>query len=256
MGVSESGQANVISTLRGESRLLSLPFQSRGWDKESRQGSPGSCRDLSLQASTERHRWRRRVRLQRQHSAAHASSPFFNPAPPSHPFRKRGALRHFRRRSWSRRERARRRTAPTFPPPSTAPPLPVRVPERDGRARRRPSVALRGKAGGARRGGGAGEAPPASRVAFPQGERGAKGGASGARGARVEGRRTAGRAPAPETARSALGARGPGPSERRGVSPPPPQDDVDAQRRATEACCGRAHCPPASSLAPDVRTME
>lgn len=102
-----------------------------------------------------------------------------------------------------------------------------------------------------------GEAPPASRVAFPQGERGAKGGASGAHGARVEGRRTAGRAPAPETARSALGARGPGPSERRGVSPPPPpQDDVDAQRRATEACCGRAHCPPASSLAPDVRTME
>lgn len=94
-------------------------------------------------------------------------------------------------------------------------------------------------------------APPASRVALPQGERGAKGGASGARGARVEGRRTAGRAPAPETARSALGARGPGPSERRGVSPPPPppppQDDVDAQRRATEACCGRAHCPPASS---------
>lgn len=89
-------------------------------------------------------------------------------------------------------------------------------------------------------------APPASRVAFPQGERGVKGGASGARGARVEGRRTASRAPAPEAARSALGAQGPGLSERRGVSPPP-QDDVDAQRPATEACCGRAHCPPASS---------
>lgn len=103
------------------------------------------------------------------------------------------------------------------------------------------------RTGGARRGGGAGEAPPASRVALPQGERGVKGGASGARGARVEGRRTASRAPAPETARSALGARGPGPSERRGVSSPPPQDDVDAQRRPTEACCGRAHCPPASS---------
>lgn len=99
-------------------------------------------------------------------------------------------------------------------------------------------------------------APPASRVALPRGERGAEGGASGARGARVEGRRTAGRAPAPEAERSALGARGPGPSERRGVSPPPPpQDDVDAQRRATEACCGRAHCPP-RELAPDVRTME
>lgn len=59
------------------------------------------------------------------------------------------------------------------------------------------------------------------------------------------------RAPAPEAARSALGAPGPGPSERRGVSPPPPppppQDDVDAPRPATEACCGRAHCPPASS---------
>lgn len=79
MGVRESSRANVILALCGESPLLSQMLQSRGWGKGSRQGSPGSCRDLSLEASNKRHDWRYRERLQRQHNAAHASSPFFNP---------------------------------------------------------------------------------------------------------------------------------------------------------------------------------
>lgn len=51
LGVRESGQANVISALCRESRLLSQLFQSRGWDKGSCPGSLGSCHDLSLEAT-------------------------------------------------------------------------------------------------------------------------------------------------------------------------------------------------------------
>lgn len=72
----------------------------------------------------------------------------------------------------------------------------------------------------------------------------------------MEGRRTASRAPAPEAARSALGAPGPGPSERRGVSPPPPQDDVDAPRPAGDGGVLWSRPLPSRELAPDVRTME